>query len=54
MRSELCSCSSAIIEHRFTCCILRISRDEAEEINRVVMSELDTVVSGCTSTIVGG
>lgn len=32
----------------------RIPRDEVEETSRIVMRELDTILTGCTSTIVGG
>jgi hypothetical protein len=32
----------------------RIPRDEVEEMNTVVMRELDALLTGCTSTIVGG
>lgn len=34
--------------------MVRVPRDEVEEMNRVVMAELNALEPGCVSTIVGG
>jgi hypothetical protein len=43
-----------VLRQALTIPFLRIPRDEVEEMDRVVMRELDTLLTGCTSTIVGG
>jgi len=42
------------MERALIVAFFRIPRDEVEEMNSVVMHELDALLSGCTSTIVGG
>jgi hypothetical protein len=43
-----------VLWNGLTVTLPRIPRDAVEEINRVVMRKLDSVMTGLTSTIVGG